>query len=63
MYTHSIPLMTAEEEYHHENNVISVLVLNTYNKNHNVKNTAVDVFMNKEDLKDVLVLLFVYTEE
>jgi hypothetical protein len=55
--------MTAEEEYRHANNVIVVLVVNTYNKNHNVKNTAVNVFMNKEDLKDVLVVLFVYTEE
>jgi hypothetical protein len=50
VYTHSISCMIAEEEYHHANNVIVVLVVNTYNKNRNLKNTAVDVFMNKEDL-------------
>jgi hypothetical protein len=49
------------EEYHHENNVILVLIVNTYKKNDNVKNarTVVEVFMNTENLKDVLVVLFV----
>jgi hypothetical protein len=49
------------EEYHHENNVILVLIVNTNKKSDNVKNA--EVFMNTENLKDVLVVLFVYPEE